>query len=1233
MTNIFKKNISLLVIVFCIFFFSKGTAATIYFNQVYKATGTTYNVNTQSITGLQLVSGYSFKVVSAVPTATTFNSGNNENVVLYYVNSSGVQISIYGTISRQDKSGNTTIGLNFLVSNSTYTTYTGEAYLLVIPGKESNYSNGGSASTSSDPIDAVLNSLVSYQATQPVINSSVSSVTVLENAGYAVFTFSLSNAPTSNYSFTPYLTGVTAVSGTDYTNSIQYYNGTTWQTVTGSLTITSSALSFQLRVPIINYNTSVTDKTFNINTGAISGGGILNNYGTYGVGTILVPVISTSGTLTSFSSCSGVASSQQSFTVSGVNLIDNLIVTPPSGYEVSTTSGSGFVTSVSLVPVSNAVSNTTIYVRLTASALNNASGNIVCSSTSAVSVNVATNTATVTASSVAGTISSNNSNVCSGTNSTLFTLTGYTGSIQWQQSLNGSSWSNVSGATSATYTATNLTATTYFKAIVTNGSCTSATTSVSTLTVDALVTAGSISGAGTVCSSITNSKVLTLNGSAGSIQWQSSSTLTGTYTNISGATSATYTATNLSANTYFRAVVSNGSCPSATTSSVLITVLSSNVWTGTVSTAWNNAANWSCGVPASGENIEVPGGLTNYPILDGPRTIGSVLLASGATINLNNSTLSISGAITGTGTLIGSTTSSLTINGSGNQGTFYMNQTTPGTTNTVGNFTLNSTSSGSATLGNAMGISGTLTLTNGTFNTGGNLTLMSNGTTTAVVAPITDCSAVAINGDVTVERYFPARRAFRFISSPVTTTTTIRDNLQEGVNNPPPAYTTNLNPHPGYGTHITGNITADYGFDVTQTTNNSMFTFNNTTGVWAAVPNTNVLTLTAGVPYRLMIRGDRSISMSTNAPTPTNTTLRAKGALKICDASVGTISPAANGYNFIGNPYQATVDIKQVLTQNAHFNTNYYWVWDPKINTRGGYVAYDLSTGINPVNGSQVNQYLQPWQGCFVKNDATAGGTITFHESNKSTSVVNENVYKATTTVPAYIRATLYESNTLATTGVAADGLVVKFDSSYDNLVDSNDANKLTNQDEIFATKNNTSLLGIESRIFPVETDVIPLNITQYRNTNYTIVAQGNNMSGIPAYLHDQLLQTYTEIPQSDSVSYSYSISSTDTATSAPDRFRIVFQNPNLSTNTNSNLIFTLYPNPSKQGVFDVVVNNATQDTKLTIYNSIGQTVYSTYLTDSPINHINPNSVFATGVYYVKIAKEGTTTIKKLIIE
>jgi hypothetical protein len=165
-----------------------------------------------------------------------------------------------------------------------------------------------------------------------------------------------------------------------------------------------------------------------------------------------------------------------------------------------------------------------------------------------------------------------------------------------------------------------------------------------------------------------------------------------------------------------------------------------------------------------------------------------------------------------------------------------------------------------------------------------------------------------------------------------------------------------------------------------------------------------------------------------------------------------------------------------------------------------------------------------------------------------------------------------------------------------------------------------------------VASDIIPLNIAQYRFTNYTMVANGTNITGLPAYLHDQLLQTYTEIPQSGSVNYSYVLDSSNAATSASDRFRIVFQNPFLNLESNAALVFSMSPNPSKQGVFDVVMNGATADTKLVIYNTIGQEVYATNLTQATINHINPNKVFANGVYYVKIEKDAATTIKKLII-
>ncbi|MBP6757209.1 MAG: hypothetical protein KA210_13785, partial [Bacteroidia bacterium] len=137
-------------------------------------------------------------------------------------------------------------------------------------------------------------------------------------------------------------------------------------------------------------------------------------------------------------------------------------------------------------------------------------------------------------------------------------------------------------------------------------------------------------------------------------------------------------------------------------------------------------------------------------------------------------------------------------------------------------------------------------------------------------------------GVVTAERYIPARRAYRFVSSPVTTTTTIKQNWQE-----------NAGATAGLGTHITGTGGATNGFDATEANNPSMYTF--TGGAWAAITNTNVNVLTAGTPYRLMVRGDRTTDLTTNTPTPTVTTLRATGTLKTGSFSP-TINQTADGY-------------------------------------------------------------------------------------------------------------------------------------------------------------------------------------------------------------------------------------------------------------------------------------------------------------------------------------------------
>ena len=86
-------------------------------------------------------------------------------------------------------------------------------------------------------------------------------------------------------------------------------------------------------------------------------------------------------------------SAEQTFSISGTNLLANLNLTAPTNYEISTTSGSDFGSSISLSPTLGTVSSTTIYVRLKAglSIGSYNSENIVCSSSGATNQNVSCN--------------------------------------------------------------------------------------------------------------------------------------------------------------------------------------------------------------------------------------------------------------------------------------------------------------------------------------------------------------------------------------------------------------------------------------------------------------------------------------------------------------------------------------------------------------------------------------------------------------------------------------------------------------------------------------------------------------------------------------------------------------------------------------------------------------------------------------------------------------------------
>ncbi len=181
-----------------------------------------------------------------------------------------------------------------------------------------------------------------------------------------------------------------------------------------------------------------------------------------------------------------------------------------------------------------------------------------------------------------GTVSGGNVSVCSGTNSTVLTVSGFTGSVvRWERSYDNflTNGDPIPSSASSTYTATNLEQTTYYRAIVNTSSpanCTNLTTSSVAIQVTATKAGNAFAENTTICPGGTAS--LTLFGNSGNVvKWQvsTSSNFSSNVTDINNTTanlSHTLASTGIY---YFRAQVQNSGCGSPVfTPNAMVTVSS-----------------------------------------------------------------------------------------------------------------------------------------------------------------------------------------------------------------------------------------------------------------------------------------------------------------------------------------------------------------------------------------------------------------------------------------------------------------------------------------------------------------------------------------------------------------------------------------------------------------------------------------------------------------------------------
>jgi hypothetical protein len=192
-----------------------------------------------------------------------------------------------------------------------------------------------------------------------------------------------------------------SVSGADMTAGITVTAPTGFEVSTSSNASFSSNLTVGAAGTIastpvyVRIPASATSGNYTGNITLSSTGATSKNIAVTGTVTASTPVISVSGSLTALSTTYGTASSTSNFTISGANMTAPITVTAPTGFQVSTSSSSGFANSIN-VPASGTLANTTIHVRLSPAAnAGTYSGNISLTSTGATEKTIATASSTI----------------------------------------------------------------------------------------------------------------------------------------------------------------------------------------------------------------------------------------------------------------------------------------------------------------------------------------------------------------------------------------------------------------------------------------------------------------------------------------------------------------------------------------------------------------------------------------------------------------------------------------------------------------------------------------------------------------------------------------------------------------------------------------------------------------------------------------------------------------------
>ncbi len=699
-------------------------------------------------------------------------------------------------------------------------------------------------------------------------------------------------------------------------------------------------------------------------------------------------------------------------------------------------------------------------------------------------------------------------------------------------------------------------------------------------------------------------------------------TLTGT--NFSSSSAVSFNGTIATVVTYVSTTSLTAVVPAGTTTGNVIVITSDGTsnglpftvtlpvatWTGSLSSDWFTAGNWSpAQVPDATLDATIPGAPSGgrFPAISaGTAQARNLILDSNATLMMSDGTLALAGSLTNNGTfqptggtvsLGGSTLGSVL--GSGN--TSFWNLT-------VGaNGAQQSTSATTS-------VQRLLTL-NGSFATNGNpFTLLSDATGTAMVV---NTGSNTVNGNVTVQRYLDPslnpNLGYRHVAAPISNATV--GSLTTGsfapvVNS---AYNSSATP-----TAVTPFPTV-YGYDQSRlaTTTNHLTAFSKG---WFS-PGALTDALTVGQGYTVLI----GAGQAWNFTGPLN---NGNVSLNLARNTGATASDA--GLSLVGNPYPSPLDWSAVQDADRPGLDAAIYVFrstDPANPYSGDYGFYQNGIGtISPI--------LAQGQAFFVR--VTPGQT--------SGTLNLTNAHRPTTYAAPTYRRTATETRPLVHLSLRAVGSAVSDDafvyfqagatSGYDAQYD---AEKLSNPSGLnISTILSAALrLSIDGRA-PLGTAqlVIPLAVGVPAVGTYTLRAtELLNLAGTPTALRD--LQTGTVVDLAQQPSYSFTVSNASALIT--NRFELVFSPQQALAAAPAALAqqVALYPNPATSTAFVTLpASLGRQPVPATLLDALGRPVRSLTLpAQGATAHALDLRALPSGVYLLRLDTPAGTLVKKLTVE